>query len=68
MSFHGYAVSTNQDELVSEPPPLKEILDPPRVFLHVLQLCTENGVSFHIRSAVEVAWLAKNIRHGSTRV
>ena len=21
MSFHGYAVSTNQDELVSEPPP-----------------------------------------------
>ena len=31
MSFHGYAVSTNQDELVSEPPPLKEILDPPMV-------------------------------------
>jgi len=28
MSFHGYAVSTNQDELVSDPPP-KKILDPP---------------------------------------
>jgi len=40
------------------------------VFVHVrsAQLCTGNGVSFHICSAVEVAWLAQNIRRSSTRV
>jgi len=32
------------------------------------QLCTENGISFYKCSAVEVAWLAQNIRHSSTRV
>ena len=32
------------------------------------QLCTENGVSFYMCSAVEVAWLAQNIRHISTHV
>jgi len=39
-------------------------------FVHVgsAQLCTENGVSFYMCSAVEVAWLAQNIRHRSTRV
>jgi len=31
-------------------------------------LCTENGVSFYMCSAVEVVWLAHNIRHSSTRV
>ena len=33
------------------------------VFVHVrlAQLCTENGVSFHMCSAVEVSWLAQNI-------
>jgi len=40
------------------------------VFVHVgqAQLCTGNGVSFYMRSAVEVAWLAHNVRHSSTRV
>jgi len=40
------------------------------VFIHVgsAQLCTENGVSFYMCSAVEVAWLAQSIRHSSTRV
>ena len=40
------------------------------VFVHVGQarLCTGNGVSFHMCSAVEVAWLETNIRHSSTRV
>ena len=40
------------------------------VFVHVgfAQLCAENGVSFYMCSAVEVAWLAQNIRHSSTRV
>ena len=40
------------------------------VFVHVGQakLCTGNGVSFYMCSAVEVAWLAQNIRHSSTRV
>jgi len=40
------------------------------VFVHVgsAQLRTENGVSFHMCSAVEVAWLAQNIGHSSTRV
>jgi len=28
----------------------------------------ENGVSFYMCSAVEVAWLAQDIRHSSTRV
>jgi len=39
-------------------------------FVHVgpAQLCTQNSVSFYMCSAVEVAWLAHNIRHGSTRV
>ena len=39
-------------------------------FVHVgtAQLCTENGVSICMCSAVEVAWLAQNIRHTSTRV
>jgi len=39
-------------------------------FVHVgpAQLCTENGVSFYMCSAVEVAWLAQNFRHSSTRV
>jgi len=32
------------------------------------QLCTQNSVSFYMCSAVEVAWLAQNIRHSSTRV
>jgi len=32
------------------------------------QLCTENGVSIYMCSAVEVAWLAQNFRHSSTRV
>jgi len=32
------------------------------------QLCTENGISIYMCSAVEVAWLAQNIRHISTRV
>jgi len=39
-------------------------------FVHVgpVQLCTENGVSICMCSAVKVAWLAQNIRHTSTRV
>ena len=39
-------------------------------FVHVrpAQLCTENGVTISMCSAVEVAWLAQNIRHSSTRV
>jgi len=39
-------------------------------FVHVgmVQLCTENGVSICMCSSVEVAWLAQNIRHTSTRV
>jgi len=39
-------------------------------FVHVrpAQLCTENGVSIYMCSAVEVAWLAQNFRHISTRV
>ena len=32
------------------------------------QLCTENGVSFYMCSAVEVAYLAQNFRHSSTHV
>jgi len=38
-------------------------------FPHVkpAQLCTENGISIYICSAVEVAWLAQNFRHTSTR-
>jgi len=32
------------------------------------QLCTGNGVSFYMCSAVEVAWLAQNIRQSKTRV
>ena len=40
------------------------------VFVHVgpEQLCTGNGVSFYMCSAVEVALLAQNIRHSSTSV
>jgi len=39
-------------------------------FVHVrpAQLCTENGLSIYMCSAVEVAWLAQNFRHSSTRV
>ena len=39
-------------------------------FVHVRseQLCTENGISIYMCSAVEVAWLAQNFRHSSTRV
>jgi len=39
-------------------------------FVHMrpAQLCTENGVSFYMCSAVEVAWLAQNFQHSSTRV
>jgi len=32
------------------------------------KLCTENGVSFYMSSAVKVARLAQNIRHNSTIV
>jgi len=32
------------------------------------ELCTENGISIYMCSAVEVAWLAQNFRHSSTRV
>jgi len=40
------------------------------VFVHVVsaQFCTEDGVSFYMCSALQVAWLALNIRHSSTRV
>ena len=39
-------------------------------FVHVrpAQLCTENGISIYMCSAVEVAWLAQNFRHSSRRV
>jgi len=39
-------------------------------FVHVrpAQLCTENGISIYMCSAVEVAWRAQNFRHCSTRV
>jgi len=39
-------------------------------FVHVkpTQLCTENGISIYMCSAVEVAWLAQNFRLSSTRV
>jgi len=39
-------------------------------FVHVrpAQSCTENGISIYMCSAVEVAWLAQNFRHSSTRV
>jgi len=39
-------------------------------FTHVrlAQLCTENGISIYMCSAVEVAWLGQNFRHNSTRV
>jgi len=32
------------------------------------QLCTENGISIYMCSAVEVAWLAQNFRYSSARV
>jgi len=40
------------------------------VFVHMrpAQLCTGNGVSIYMCSAVEVAWLAQNIRQSSARV
>jgi len=39
-------------------------------FVHVglVQLCTGNGVSFYMCSAVEVAWLAQNVRQSNARV
>ena len=39
-------------------------------FVHVRleQLCMENRISIYMCSAVEVAWLAQNFRHSSTRV
>ena len=39
-------------------------------FVHMrpAHLCTENGISIYMCSAVEVAWLAQNFRHSSTRV
>jgi len=39
-------------------------------FVHVrlAQLCTENGISIYMCSAVEVAWSAHNFRHSNTRV
>jgi len=39
-------------------------------FVHVrpTQLCTENGISIYMCSAVEAAWFAQNFRHNSTRV
>jgi len=39
-------------------------------FVHVgqAQLCTGNGVSFYMCSAVDVAWLAQNIRHSQCRI
>jgi len=39
-------------------------------FVHVrpAQLCMENGISIYMCSAVDVAWLAQNFRHCSTRV
>jgi len=39
-------------------------------FVHVspAQLCTENGISIYMCSAVEVAWLAQNFRYSSARV
>jgi len=39
-------------------------------FVHLgsAQLCTENGVPFHMCSAVEVALLAQKIRHISARL
>jgi len=39
-------------------------------FVHTrpAQLCTENGVSICMYSAMEVAWLAHNFRHSSARV
>jgi len=38
------------------------------ILVGLAQLCTENGVSFFMTSAVEVAWLAQNIRQSNTRV
>ena len=39
-------------------------------FVHVrpAQLCTENGISICMCSAVDVAWLAQNFRHRCTHV
>jgi len=39
-------------------------------FVHVrpAQLCTEYDISIDMCSAVDVAWLAQNFRHSSTRV
>jgi len=38
-------------------------------FLHVrpAQVCTKNGISIYMCSAMEVAWLAQNFRPNSTR-
>jgi len=38
------------------------------IFVHVrlAQLCTGKGVSFYTCNAVEVAWLAQNIRRSSS--
>jgi len=38
------------------------------VHMRLAQLCTENGVSIYMCSAVEVAWLVQNIRYSSTSV
>ena len=38
------------------------------VYVRPAQLCTENGISIYMCSAVEVAWLAQNFCHSSTRV
>jgi len=39
-------------------------------FVHVrtAKLCTENGISIYMCSAVEIAWLAQNFRHSRTCV
>jgi len=39
-------------------------------FVHVrpAQLCTENGISIYMCSAVEVGWLPDNFGHSSRRV
>jgi len=37
------------------------------VYVRLAQLCTRNGVSFYMCSAVELAWLAQKIRQSSTR-
>ena len=38
------------------------------VHVRPAHFCTENGISIYMCSTVEVAWLAQNFRHSSTRV